>query len=408
MGYDISNHAVDVAFVRDRLVPAVMGHGNVDDFLDRAARRAVVGHRANQWGLRVVGIDHAISRLQHELADHDAVDASPPPSVAAAPAPSWWQSIKQAVGGAKAAVPVPTPAPRDRFRAVSGLPGFDSDLSVWGRPFFVVDDGVDAALAVVERYMACSPDDLGAVDAVAREQIARLEARRGRVRRGVDADILAVLDAFYPLAPHVDKPADDEQPLPSVEGLRRHLGQRLDLFQTVWRERESDEEPLDHPMLNDPASGCELVNSLPMSLIGMAAQALPGWMGRGYVWPTALFEKIGVSVDGIFQKPTALFEPLLREMPEVEEALAESIPSNYAIGGYVAPEHVPALEALLLKHRRDLILAWQEDKSAGDAMVDEMSGDFTKILEPVVWARRQGFGFIEAAEVYSGFMGVMN
>jgi hypothetical protein len=37
-----------------------------------------------------------------------------------------------------------------------------------------------------------------------------------------------------------------------------------------------------------------------------------------------------------------------------------------------------------------------------------MSADFTKILEPVLWAEQKGYGFIEASEVYSGFMGVMN
>jgi hypothetical protein len=34
--------------------------------------------------------------------------------------------------------------------------------------------------------------------------------------------------------------------------------------------------------------------------------------------------------------------------------------------------------------------------------------DYQKILEPVVFAERNGYGFIEAAEIYSGFMGVMN
>jgi hypothetical protein len=37
-----------------------------------------------------------------------------------------------------------------------------------------------------------------------------------------------------------------------------------------------------------------------------------------------------------------------------------------------------------------------------------LAADYTKILEPALLARRNGYGFLEAAEVYSGFMGAMN
>ena len=39
---------------------------------------------------------------------------------------------------------------------------------------------------------------------------------------------------------------------------------------------------------------------------------------------------------------------------------------------------------------------------------EDVSADNKKILEPVVLAERKGYGFIEAAEIYSGFMGVTN
>jgi hypothetical protein len=34
--------------------------------------------------------------------------------------------------------------------------------------------------------------------------------------------------------------------------------------------------------------------------------------------------------------------------------------------------------------------------------------DYRKILEPVVFAERQDYGFIEAAEIYSGLLGAPN
>jgi hypothetical protein len=37
-----------------------------------------------------------------------------------------------------------------------------------------------------------------------------------------------------------------------------------------------------------------------------------------------------------------------------------------------------------------------------------LSTDYRKIIEPVVFAERNKYGFIEAAEVYSGILGVTN
>lgn len=84
-----------------------------------------------------------------------------------------------------------------------------------------------------------------------------------------------------------------------------------------------------------------------------------------------------------------------------------TIPCNYSLGGYVPPEKIGAFVALLETHRTDLILAWSDSKDP--AGIDDMlAADYTKILEPALLARRNGHGFLEAAEVYSGFMGAMN
>lgn len=399
MGYDISNHAIDVRFVQDRLVPAVKGQGHVDDFLDRAARMAVVAHRAKRWGLRVVDLSHQISDRQRALERHERTAPPPPPTS------SWWRTIRRAISASHKATAEPA---REPLRFTTGLPGFDSDLSVWGRPFFVTEDGSDAALSVVERYMACDAADAGSVDAIAREQIALLAARRSRVRDDVHADGLAVLEHFYPIDPHLEKPTEDEEPLPEMASVRSHAALRFDLLRSIWAARNDDSDTFEHQLLDAPAAASALVRELPYSLIGLAAQVLPGWMGRGYVWPTALFEKIGVGVGDLFETPAALFAPMLRDVPSLAQSFDVTIPQNYSLGGYVPPQRVAALEALLLKHRRDLILAWQDDKSASDADVEACSNDFTKIIEPVTWARHHGHGFIEGAEIYSGFLGALN
>ena len=88
---------------------------------------------------------------------------------------------------------------------------------------------------------------------------------------------------------------------------------------------------------------------------------------------------------------------------------ALSVFGNYCLGGYVPPHKMQAFVDLLTRHRRELILAWHEGlEDTGD--IDRLAGmaDFIKILEPATYALRQGYGFIEAAEIYSGILGWMN
>jgi hypothetical protein len=127
------------------------------------------------------------------------------------------------------------------------------------------------------------------------------------------------------------------------------------------------------------------------------------------VWPTALFGKIGVSVSGIFERPVSLFEDLLRDVPDMHRNLHSTIVENYCVGGYVPPHKMQTFVDLLTKHRRELILAWnQEQDGATDLDLDRLAPDFLKILEPATYALRHGYAFIEAAEVYSGILGWMN
>lgn len=388
MGFDISNHPVDVRFIRHRLIPAVRRQAEVGGFLDRAAQMAAVAHRANHWGLRVTSLNSEIVTRQ--------IDASPPraaPTVAQSSKSGWISRLFKA-----------RPAAAPRVRDVTGLPNFDSDLSVWGRPFFISARGTDDALEVLGRYMNCAAGDLDAIDTIARSQLELIEAGRGERPANVLPQAWDIVLQFIPLLAHLP-PREEEQPEPAA--IREHLASRLDLMQAVWTQRLSD-EPLEHPCLMEPERAAMLARTLPHEIIGLAAQGLPGWMGRGYAWPTELFRKIGVKVSHVFETPAALFAELLEDMPALEEGFHRTITSNFTLGGYVPPERIPELKALLLRHRRELILAWNKAKDVSDTEVEAMSADFQKILEPVVLAERNGYGFIEAAEVYSGFMGAMN
>lgn len=398
MGYDISNHAIDVAFIRERLVPFVMGRGTLDDlgdYIDRATRLSLIAHRANTWGLRTMQLDHMIHDAQREAGVPRPLPPAPPPPP---PKPTLWQRLI----GAQPASP-PQPAPAMAWVRTSGIPGFDSDLSVWGRPFFIVARDADEALRGFDAYLQAGEDD---VDAIARRMLDRLDGMRGKIDPRCDPEVVATLDRFYPLEAHLPQLDPADAAIPDRASVRAHIERKLLLMRRFWTNRTSD-APIEDDLLEEPVAPSDYIESLPFDIINLASQSLPGWMGRGHVWPTRLFDKIGVKVHHLFETPESLFQELVREHKPLRGVFGTTIPCNYSLGGYVPPEKIEAFIALLETHRTDLILAWSDSKDPAE-IDDTLAADYTKILEPALLARRNGHGFLEAAEVYSGFMGAMN
>jgi len=391
MGFDISNHPVDVRLIQDYLLPYIQGQrDDIDTFVARAMHLARIAHRANRWGLGVVTLDGEVHRKQRALPQE-----RPNP-----PAESRSQGFLSRLFGKKS---TDAEEPEPDGRQIRGLPGFDSDLSVWGRPFFIVGDSCDEALEGYDAYLRLPSSDNSEVDAMVRSMMARLDRKRADLAPQMHTAYARILDACYPLEAHVvlDPESTDYEREAEEEDLRG----LLERMRTIYSKRNTNESIVLPGGEAYPAS--ELMGSFPLEIIDIAAKALPGWMGRGYVWPTALFEKIGVDVSQVFEEPTWLFEPLVREAPALAERFYATIPENYSLGGSVRPEKVPALVDLLQKHRSRLIRAWCEGAQTSDEDA-ENAIDFAKILEPAVYAARHGFGFIEASEIYSGIGGVMN
>lgn len=108
MGYDVSFHPVALDLIQERLVPYILGSGDLSDLLQEAVLRCRVRARAKAWGL-------AVQRLN--------------------------------------------PAPR-RFEPFRHL---------WGRPFFLVVDDTEEALETYDLYMRATSNEQ--VDAIALEQL---------------------------------------------------------------------------------------------------------------------------------------------------------------------------------------------------------------------------------------------
>lgn len=386
MGFDISNHAVDQNLITGRLIPALRGEAPIDDLLDRAATLSQIAHRANQWGLRVVQLNSHLFDQQLDIAPR-VIDRRPAK-----------RNILQRLLGIQKFEEIPRPG------RIVGLPGFDSDLSVWGRPFFIVADTPEESLQAFQQYLSISQGQLDDVDAICTAMLAKLDKEKGSIPSDLDPAVIASLDAWYPILDHLPPLEDESQP-PDWKNARHRIQRWFAMYQEAWTHKDS-ERVIESDFYDEPLPASEIAMAAPHALINFAAQLLPGWMGRGHVWPTILFEKIGVDVSDLFETPMPLFASLVEELPELEERLNTTIVENYSLGGYVPPEKICAFRERLQKHRRELILAWDGDGTDED--VERMSADFNKILEPVLLAEQQGYGFIEAAEVYSGFMGAMN
>lgn len=391
MGYDISHHVIDPALLRERLVPAITRGESIDDLLALAAQLGLRRHRAQQWGLRV-------ARLSSDIAD--AQRQAAPELTEQRPLQLSW--FKRLLG-----------APRFEtvkvWTKVTGIPGFDGDLSVWGRPFFIEADSTEAVLAAHARYMACASDE--EVDQIARAMVAHLDTRRHQVPPGLQPEVLQVLAQHGPWLDHLPElDPEDAIPVPTPQLMADRMRAKLQAFQQGWRQRDDEDASVFLPWMEEDASASDLALQAPHFLVGLAAQLQPAWTGRGYVWLTALFEKIAVDLSDLVEAPTALFEEMLQAHPSLAERLQPAIFENDCLGGYVPPDKVPALRARVEQHRRDLVLAWMDGEvpeGVGEDL-DELATDFKKLLEPIALAERLGHGFLEASESWTGVMGLQH
>ena len=319
MGFDTSFHAVDTTLVQSRLLPYLAGQGSdhdLDDLIGRAVALRRVRFRAKAWALGAL------------------------------------QAAKEL-----------------------GIEEFDTDLLVWGRPFFVVADGPERVVDGVARYLVTPLDG---VDALAREMAARLDPR--------------LAAAMEP---------DQSGKLPDDEELADQIGWRMRLLRASGAAvRSGDGTVRDGASEHDPVQ--LLRREVPFSVLEFAAALTPGWMSRGYTWPTALCVAAGVPAPG-FGEPSPLFAPLRAEFPGIDWFSEPTITENYMVGGYVAAADVPAARAGLTGQREALLAP-----PRGEGWEEYCLANLGKIDEAMALATHLEFAFCEATEIYSGFEGNLN
>ncbi|MFC5752903.1 hypothetical protein [Actinomadura rugatobispora] len=307
MGFDTSFHPVDLSLIENRLLPYLAGHGQddaIDDLIAGAVALRKTRFRAKAW---------ALGALKFEPA------------------------------------------------------GFESDLHVWGRPFFIVADGAERVAEDVQRYLATPSDQ---VDDLAAEMLNRLDpALAGRIE------------------------PDQGGRLPDDAALADSLSAAMRILRGAALALRAGERTVRHPDGREFDAADLLAREVPYNLLDFAAALLPGWMSRGYTWPTRLYGDAGIADEG-FTSSVALTGLLREEFPGLDwPAPSHTIDSNYMVGGLVPASDVAGARAHLNRHRLRL---------------DCEPFDAQKIDEAMGVAEHLGVAFCEATELYSGMEGNLN
>jgi hypothetical protein len=342
MGYDVSLHPVDEAFLREVLTPYIAGQRELpEDLLRRGAQIAKNRFHANAWGL---GVAHEHGRRFEEVPKPRGV-------------------LRRLFGGGAPPELPPEPFP------------LETDLYVWGRPFFITDDQPAEVSKSIDQYLAASDREVG--------DIARAMVRR------VAPSHATVIEPSY----------DDG--VPTDEQFARSFIWKMELFRDAFSAIRSG------GMVNDPDGNehdpVELfATDFPLSAISFMAQFRPGWMDRGYVWPSKLFADAGLDLSW-FETAQPLFEPLCLLEPKIQLPLTSTIEENYTLGGYVPSSRVTAFRDYFNQQEQKIV-----KQAAVDGWGEGAALTLRKLREAISDAASRGMGFLEASEVYSGPLGIMN
>ncbi len=415
LGLDYSLHPVDPVLFRERIVPYAMGRGDISDLIERAIRVGVVRDRSSAWRQATFDLHEAMRTAQEKVGPK--IKYKTEKQAPQSPADKQQGKPPQIIVEESE---YPAPAP--------GMPGFDTDLTVWGRPFFNTAEGAVAGLAGHQLFMATVGKPAAEVDALCKKMLADLDTRRSRTPPDTTP---AVTAAIAKAPPYVRAAKVDHKPSDTALW-RKGYAAEWSMIRTIWDQRSAKE--IDDAALartarvkaglpaeedngwvdvSDPSrprllpTGRELMAGLPLRLAGFAAALEPGWMGRGSAFTSSALRQIGVDPGDIFETPIRLFEEMVKAAPAGPWYFRDTIYDNFSLGGYVRPEKVPKLVQLLEANKDKLVRAWANDPPTAFDLENGPT-DYLKNVEPAMYAASKGWGYLEAAEIYSGFLGWSN
>ena len=340
-GY-VSFHPIDLSFFDDLIAPLVAGRKvNPDDFL----RRAVLLRR-NGWVAR--GFAIAVEQF--------AAAAVPPTTD---PAASPWRRLRANLEKIDY---------RPDALAAKAALGFDPELHLEGRPFFIAEGSAERVAVAVDAYVAAESET--AVAKIARDQVAR-----------IDADLAREIG-----------PADIPEP-PSDLGYRSDLLRLLTKIHELARLAREGRSFSGDDDASRPATEA-LPEELPWRALAMHSRGTPFWIARDVDGLETICRAAGVRAPDCLSPAWRVYAEACEAFPLLKESLGLELKRPRDVGAFVSPGEIGELLHFLADHGARIIHA--AARGGEGAMATAL---LRKMKECAVYAQRHRWGYLEASGI---------
>ena len=338
----VSFHPVDLAFFDDLVAPLIGGRKvNPETFLVDAIRM-----RRNGW----------VARRYAVALDQLAMSATAPPPD---PSGNLWQRLKSNIERIDF-------KPAEAARRAGK--GFDADLHLDGRPFFIAENSAERVADAVVAFSAAETAE--AADTLARAQLSKLD----------------------PELPALVEPAE-------IPDLDSDLAYRTDLLSSLRIVHDLPRLAREgKPWAPAGASPRPAIAAVPEVLaphaVALHGRAYPFWLAKDVDGLETICRAAGVPPPDCLSPAFRPFAEACEAFPSLKETLGLEMRSSPAVGAFVAPAEIGALVDFLAAHGAKIIGA--ATRAGEGAMATSL---LRKIKECAVYAQRRGFGYLEAAGV---------
>ncbi len=388
MGNDFSCHPIDERVIRERILPYVMGNGNIDDLVAEAIRVKKISTECKRWAT-------ASSMLESEIFSVQSKEL--PRGVSLEEVPIRKKNFLDKLLGR---TPATHKVKREIYQKTTGIPGFDCDLHLYGRPFFIDGDDPDQVITSYQKYLL---SDLNHVPNLALETLESITSKVNQLPSDVSEEAIKIMLRFYPLRDNLVLPAAN---MMTDHEIANSIMNSINIIRDVWQNRNNK----NHSIVVDSQKilSEKYMKEIPYYTILFATSLMPGWMGRGYNTPSNMLSEVGADIENLFAAPTKLFESIIAVDSRVKTNLISNDYEQNSLGSYVEPSAVADLVALLEKHKEDIINLNSGTAARAESLRRDMLLDWQKAMEAARCALKYGYGFMEASDIYSGFLDNLN
>lgn len=351
MEIDRSYHPLDRDLLAKLYVPGIVGTPDLDALAScRAVRERVFGY-ASLFKLRAA----------------DKVDPNPQP-------PRLRDRLKALLGN-----------PRAKIHARDGHPGFDPDIYLYGRPYFITEDDPEKIAEMLDRLAEV---DAGTLVALFRKQVEYF-----------DVDLADEIASFVERRPPTPLPAEKVRRLFHKILHDRQVALRDALLSVdrpeavpagIAAEALEDDPDMEQSTRLDPVERFAHLSANGLGLV--LAEVHPFWCHTSGFDLAAIADHLGLADHAT--SCGFLLEPLYELLPEARSLATAEIRTHYTAGAVISAERVAPLLDRLRGSRDGFV------KRAGDAGLDRRPENlWKKLVEAFTYAARKGVGILEAGEV---------